>query len=36
MLSFLQLVAVVNMHADTIEAMSEVTAMLYKEYIAST
>lgn len=27
---------IVDMHADTIEAMSEVAAMLYKEYIAST
>lgn len=27
---------IVDMHADTIEAMSEVAAMLYKEYTAST
>ncbi len=28
--------SIVDLHADTIEAMSEVAAMLYKEYIAST
>ena len=28
--------SIVDMNADTIEAMSEVAAMLYKEYIAST
>ena len=28
--------SIVDMHADTIEAMSEVAAMLYKEYIATT
>lgn len=28
--------SIVDMHGDTIEAMSEVAAMLYKEYIATT
>ena len=28
--------SIVDMHADTVEAMSEVAAMLYKEYIASS
>ncbi len=28
--------SIVDLHADTIEAMSEVAAMLYKEYIMST
>ena len=28
--------SIVDMHADTVEAMSEVAALLYKEYIASS
>ena len=28
--------SIVDMHADTVEAMSEVAAMLYKEYITSS
>ena len=28
--------SIVDMHADTVEAMSEIAAMLYKEYITSS
>ena len=28
--------SIVDMHADTVEAMSEVAALLYKQYIASS
>lgn len=28
--------SIVDMHADTVEAMSEVAALLYKEYLASS